>query len=301
MSEASSSEAPCARPRVGVVIGSGGLKCAASIGLWRVLRRENIDVDLFVGCSGGSIYAARMALGFEPDEIERDAGELWDAGLPKRFHYPTLIRTLLPWFFRRRRRMGLLNDSPFLDAVGRAVRHSTFEQLKTPLFIMATDLETGERVPISEGSITEAVRASSAIPIWFRPWVIGGRLLVDGGVADPMPVSVAIREGCDIIIAMGFEQPRYDQLGTLLGAAGQVTSISMNNLLRATFAFYNVAHHAEIIPIIPEFDRRIGLGDTHLIHYIVERGERAAEAEVPYLRRLLAARTAAVPAAGETR
>lgn len=281
------------RPRVAVVVGSGGLKCAASIGLWRVLRREGIEVDLFVGCSGGSIYTSVMALGLGPEEMMAATTELWAAGLPRRLHYPSVVQALFPRLFRPRRRMGLLDDSDFLDAVGAAVNHCTFADLPIPLHIMATDLETGERVILSEGSVAEAVRASAAVPIWFRPWIIDGRLLVDGAVADPMPVSVAIREGCEVIIAMGFEQARHENLGSLLGTVGQVTAVSMNNLLRATFAFYNVAHHAEIVPIIPEFDRRIGMGDTHLLDYIVERGERAAEAEVPYLRRLLAARAEA--------
>jgi NTE family protein len=108
-------------------------------------------------------------------------------------------------------------------------------------------------------------------------------------------VSVAIREGCDVIIAMGFEQPYQTNFGSLLGTIGQVTAVSMNNLLRSTFAFYNLAHHAEIVPIIPPFDRRIALGDTHLLPYIIEQGERAAEAELPYLRRLLAG----LPMSGE--
>lgn len=278
-----------------LVAGSGGLKCAASIGLWRVLRREGIEVDLFVGCSGGSVYTAQMAMGMEADEIVDTAVRLWGAGVPRRLHLPTLLRLLLPGPLGRRRRIGLLDDRKLLRSVRESVRDARFEDLRTPLAIMAADLETGERVILTEGSVAEAVRASVAIPVWFRPWEIDGRLLVDGAVADPMPVSVAIREGCDVIIAMGFEQTRFEHYGTLLGMVGQVTAISMNNLLRSTFAFYNVAHHAEIVPIIPTFERRIGLADTHLLPYIVEQGERAAEAEVPYLRRLLAG--AARPAA----
>ncbi|CAA9321746.1 MAG: hypothetical protein AVDCRST_MAG40-1500, partial [uncultured Gemmatimonadaceae bacterium] len=152
------------------------------------------------------------------------------------------------------------------------------------------------RVVLNAGSVAEAVRASVAIPVWFRPSVIGGRMLVDGGASDPMPVGVAIREGCDVIIAMGFEQPRYEHAGSFVGLVGQVTAISMNNLLRSTFAFYNLAHHAEVVPILPSFDRRIGLRDTHLFPEIVEQGERAAEAELPYLRRLLSSPAAAPPA-----
>ena len=90
--------------------------------------------------------------------------------------------------------------------------------------------------------------------------------------------------------------------GSVLGLIGQVTAISMNNLLRSTFAFYNLAHHAEVVPIIPPLDRRVSLADTHLLPYIIERGEEAAEAELPYIRRLLRARAAAAaPALAEVR
>ena len=275
------------RPRIGVVIGSGGLKCAASIGLWRVLRREGIRPDLFVGCSGGSLFAALMALDRTPEAILERADDMWSHGVPRRLHYPTLLRLLLPRQFRRGRRLGLLNDRHFLATVAHAVDHADFADLGTPLHIMATDFDTGDRVVLSEGSIAEAVRASAAIPGLFRPWPIGGRVLVDGGLADPMPVSVAIQERCDVIIAMGFEQPRQERLTSLVETILQVTSISMNNLLKSSFAFYNVAHHAEIVPILPEFDRRVGLTDTHLVPWLADLGERAAENEMPYLRRLL--------------
>ena len=288
--------APLARPRVGLVIGSGGLKCAASIGLWKVLRRERIPVDLLVGCSGGSIFAAGMALGYEADHMAELTARFWSVGLPTRVHYRGLLRAVFPRLFGGSRRFGLLDDSGFTETLAEQLQHATFEQLPVPLHIMATDLDTGERVVLNAGSVAEAVRASVAIPVWFRPSVIGGRMLVDGGASDPMPVGVAIREGCDVIIAMGFEQPRYEHAGSFVGLVGQVTAISMNNLLRSTFAFYNLAHHAEVVPILPSFDRRIGLRDTHLFPEIVEQGERAAEAELPYLRRLLSSPAAAPPA-----
>ena len=65
------------RKRVAVVIGSGAVQCAAALGLWKVLRREDIDIDMVVGCSGGSIYASVMALGYDPETCERLTRELW--------------------------------------------------------------------------------------------------------------------------------------------------------------------------------------------------------------------------------
>jgi NTE family protein len=87
---------------------------------------------------------------------------------------------------------------------------------------------------------------------------------------------------------MGFESPYPRKVKSATRYAFQVNSIYTNNLLRANFAFHNLAHHAEIIPILPEFDRQIGLFSTDQIPYVIEEGERATEAQIPYLKRLLA-------------
>ena len=89
---------------------------------------------------------------------------------------------------------------------------------------------------------------------------------------------------------MGFESPYPRRIRSGTRYAFQLNSIYTNNLLRANYAFHNLAHHAEIIPILPEFRETIGLYDTHKFGYVIEEGERAAEAQLPYLRRVLAQR-----------
>lgn len=69
--------------------------------------------------------------------------------------------------------------------------------------------------------------------------------------------------------------------------ASQVTSVYTNNLFRANYSFHNLAHHTEVIPVLPHFEQRVGLLDTEKIPYVIERGERAAEEVVPYLHRIL--------------
>jgi NTE family protein len=162
-----------------------------------------------------------------------------------------------------------------------------FKEARIPLHLVATDMKTGESVVLSEGRIQDAVRASVAIPVLLSPWPVGGRLLFDGGASDPLPVSVAIREGCDIILAMGFENPLNETVGSLMSLISQTTCITMNNLLKSSYAFYSAAHHAEIVPIIPTFDRHIRLRDASLHPYMIERGEEAAARQLPFLRRLL--------------
>jgi predicted acylesterase/phospholipase RssA len=82
----------------------------------------------------------------------------------------------------------------------------------------------------------------------------GGRWLLDGCLSAPLPVDVAIKEGADLILAMGFESPYPRRIKSATRYAFQLNSIYTNNLLRANFAFHNLAHHTEILPILPEFD-----------------------------------------------
>ncbi len=273
-----------AAPRIGIVVGSGGMKCAAALGLWKVLRREGIEVDMAVGCSGGSIYTSLMALGSTVEESIEHNVRMWTDIFPRRSGR-SLLGAVFPRFFSTEQ-FGLIDDSRLNEVLRFVFGDRQFTDTRFPLTVVATDLETGQKVLIEEGSIFNAVRASVAIPFALSPWRVGGRLLVDGGASDPLPVDVAIREGCEIILAMGFESPTVE-VGSLMSLALQTSATTVNHLLKSTYAFYSVAHHAEIIPMMPTFDQRIGLNDVHLMPYIIEQGEKAAERELPYIKRLL--------------
>jgi NTE family protein len=274
--------------RVALVIGSGSVKCAAALGLQRVFAAEGIGIDLVVGCSGGSIYAALLAAGFDVETAVDMTRRMWTSELTTRRHTPSLLRAVMPRLFGFSERFGLKDDRLILRRLNDAYGDRKIEDMKVPLHLTATDFRTGEQVVLSKGSVVDALRASIAIPFIFRPWSVDGRLLVDGFLSDPLPVGVAMREGANIIVAMGFESPYQTSVNSAARFAFQLSSIMTNNLLRSNFAFHSMAHHAEVIPIIPDFRERIRLFDTAKIPMIIEEGERAAAAQVPYLRKLLA-------------
>lgn len=288
--------APAARtrPRLALVIGSGGVKCAAAVGMWKVLQREGIRPDLVVGCSGGALYAAAMALGMDALEAERRSHQMWP-GLFSRVHYRSLLRSLLPRRLGFSEQIGLVDDRRVGTVLRQLYGDARFDDTSIPLHIAATDLHTGERVGLASGTVFDAVRASIAMPLLLRPWTVDGRLLIDGGASDPLPISLAIREGADLILAMGFETPPLARMDSLLGLASQSLSTTTNHLLRSTYAFYSAVHHAEIVPIMPEFDTPIGVGDAHLIPYLIERGEHATVEALPYLHQLDLATGEAAP------
>lgn len=167
--------------------------------------------------------------------------------------------------------------------------NKTFAEAKIPLYIMTTDFETGESVVLHEGKIVDALRASVAIPYIWSAWRHNGHLLIDGAASNPLPVDVPIREGVDIILAMGFESPLPGRIKSVSRYAFYINSLMTNNLLHANFAFHNAVHHAEIISIFPEFERPIRLFDTDQFPYVIEQGEKAMRAQLDYLKRLLEA------------
>ncbi|HET9493771.1 MAG TPA: patatin-like phospholipase family protein [Chloroflexia bacterium] len=273
------------RRRVALVIGSGGVKCAAALGLWKVLQRENIEVSVAVGCSGGSMYASLIALDFDLPTAQEMTLSFWTSDVMK--GYATSLRGVQEGSIKFTERSGLVDDSAMMVGLQKALGDLTFADTRVPLHLVATDFYKGERVVLSSGRLLDAVRASLAIPTIFPPWEVDGRLLVDGAASDPLPVDVAIQEGGHVIIAMGFELPYRPHMNSLTAVNSHLNNIYTNNLLKASFAFHNAVHHDEIIPLMPQFERSIGMFDTHLIPEIIAQGERAAEEQIGYLVRLL--------------
>ena len=269
------------------MIGSGSVKCAAALGLMKVFERERIPVDLGVGCSGGAIYAACIALGWSAQETIEATLRMWTRDLTRKRNKRALLQLVLPGLFRFDESFALIDDRLINRRLREGFGGATFAQTRIPLFVTATDLYNGEQVVMSEGSIADAVRASMSIPYIFPPYRLAGRFLVDGYQSDPLPVGVAIREGADIIVALGFESPYQERVTSLMRYNFQISSITSNNLLKTNFAFHNLAHHSEIIPILPEFKYRIKLFDMDRLPYVIEEGERAAEANLPYIQELL--------------
>ena len=273
------------KKRIALVIGSGGIKCAAAAGLWRVLQEEGIVVDSVVGCSGGSMYAALIANHVDVKIMEEWSRTLWTSDIMQ--GYTENLKASKDGTLRFNERSGLVDDSVMNKKLRDVYGDWQFADLKMPFKVVATDLLAGEKVVLSEGSVFDAIRASLAIPIIFPPWEVGGRLLIDGAASDPLPIDVAIQDGADIIIAMGFTLDYRNRFRSMTAVQEQLNSIYMNNILNSTYAFYNLAHHAEIFPIIPEFESTVSMFDVDKIPHVIERGEQAARKQLPHIKRLL--------------
>jgi len=279
------------QPQLALVIGSGGLKCAAALGVLQVLEEQNIPLDMVVGCSGGAVFGGLMALGYSAGEIAEVNDRMWATGTTQKLNFRSLVKIAFPKLARFDDEVGILDDHALsdglVDVYGSEI---TFADTKIPFHCVATDFHTGEPVVMSDGNISRALRASAGIPVLFKPVERRGRWLIDGGLSNPLPIDVAIQEGADIIIAVGFETPLVESVSSPANFASQMFNILVNQLLYRKFAFYNLAYHSEIIAIVPHFERKIGLNDTKSTPFIIEQGRNETLKHLAQLKQALASK-----------
>jgi NTE family protein len=275
------------RNKIALVIGWGSVKCAAAMGLMRVLRREGIEIDMLVAGGGGSIYAALMALGYDAEEMITIQQRLWTHEVTSTPNRWAILQILFPRIFKVREYFNLLDDSLVNERLKQAFGKKTFDDTKIPLYITATEYKSGGQIILSQGSIYEAVRASISLPLIFPPFLKDEHLLSDCYLSDPLPIGVAIQEGANIILALGFESLSSAPILSFSDYVLHLSSILSNNLLRASMAFYNLAYHAELISIIPQFEGEIHPFDTYKVPEIIKVGEEEMKRHLPQMRGLL--------------
>jgi NTE family protein len=178
------------RPRVALVLGGGAARGFAHIGVIRALEQEKVPVDLIVGTSVGSLIGAIYAADRNSFELEWTAFKLEKDDL---FDYGILNAL---------GGMGAAKGEKLEAFIKSKVPIANIEDLKIPFAAVATDLNRGTKVVLDKGSVAKAVRASSAIPGVFQPVTHQEKVLVDGGVIDSIPVSVAREKGADLVIAV---------------------------------------------------------------------------------------------------
>ena len=273
--------------KIALVIGWGSVKCAAALGLLRVLRREGVEINMVVAGGGGSIFGSLLALGHDIEDIVQLNQHLWTYEVTSKANKLAILQILLPKIFRVGEYFNLQDDSLVNERVRAAFGDRTFADVKIPLLIAATDYRSGRQVVISEGSIYDAVRASIALPLIFPPVERNGQLLADGYLSDPLPIGTAIQEGADIILAMGFESVSNEKRKSFSDYILHLSGLMSNNLLQASFAFYNLAHHTEVFFLVPQFESEIHMFDTFKVPEIIRAGEIEGEKILPKLKQIL--------------
>ncbi|MBO6199184.1 MAG: patatin-like phospholipase family protein, partial [Psychrobacter sp.] len=236
------------RLKIGVVLSGGGAKGAAHVGVLKILEEHNIPVDYIAGTSIGAYVAGMYSLGYSASEVEAIMmGVDWDSG-----YSDTIPRNILSYRDKQlrdryniplnigynegqvRAPSGLLRG----QTMSQLLRQSTdlmqqfgdFDDLAIPYRAVATDLETSLPVVISHGSMVKAMQASATVPGALQPAQIEGKLLVDGGIANNMPVDVVKAMGADIIIAVDIGSPlvKKDKLDSTIAVLDQLSNFLTN-------------------------------------------------------------------------
>jgi NTE family protein len=179
------------RPKIGLVLGGGGARGLAHIGVIKVLTRYGIPIDCLAGCSIGGFIAAAFATGLTTLELDAEALRM------------TRIRRLMRLVDLSGPRRGLIEGNRvrayLCDLLGKDTR---IEDLSIPLAFPTVDLPTGQLIVLQKGSLVDAVHATMAVPGLFTPVSLGGCQLVDGGLLNNVPVDLARKMGADITIAV---------------------------------------------------------------------------------------------------
>ncbi len=207
------------KPVVGLVLGAGAARGFAHIGVIKALEAQGVRPDIVVGSSAGSVIAALLASGLTGNDMNRLALNLDEA-------------TIADWGLPFAGRFGgLIKGDALQNMVNREVQNKTIEQMRIPLGIVATDLQSGKGVLFRTGNTGLAVRASCSVPGVFQPAVISGKEYVDGGLVAPVPVSYARQMGATLIIAVNISsEPVHQDASGTLGVLQQTISIMQRSI-----------------------------------------------------------------------
>jgi NTE family protein len=297
-----------ARPRLGLALSGGGARGIAHVGVLRALEDNGIRPDSIAATSMGSVVGALYASGLRGPELQRIVESFdWErlfSGRPERRFVPVTRR---------------LDDMPSLFSLGfqhwkvrlpsaalgdyRVNRFLTrhlaepgfragndFDRLPIPFRAVAASLEDGDRVVLAKGDLPRAVRASMSIPVFFLPVEWDGRLLVDGGVADNMPVGVARDQGADVVLAVDVSSPPLtrDEYRSITGVANQLSN-ALTGIQNKNF------HQQADFEIRPELGRHSAMNYNDL-DVLIQQGYAAGLAIVGPLKERLGIPADAVPA-----
>jgi len=263
-------------PAVGLALGGGFARGVAHIGVFKVLEEENIPLRCLAGTSVGAIMGAIYASGISVREMEKIAALV-------RF------KDFARWTLSRN---GLASNDRMIPFFDKVLKVKTFEELKIPLAVVATDFVTGEPVVFRSGPLIPAIRASCAYPGIFLPVEVNGRLMVDGLLAYSVPTPPLRQMGAERVIAshlraswVGDQGPRH-----VMEIIGQCFSIAQSKMCSEWQAAADVILEPDV--------RGFAFDDFQLAAELVRRGEEATREALPEIRSWMpAARPATSPGA----
>jgi len=289
---------PVKKPKIALALSGGGARGLAHIGVLTALEEHDLPVDMIVGTSMGSIVGALYAAGYSPERIRSLAGGInWEEifadqtvreqqflsqkSTPRRHLLQVRLAGItpeIPSSISHGQKIFQTLYESLLNADYQAIE--SFDELRVPFRAVATDLISGEKAVIGHGNLAVAVNASLAFPLLFAPVEMNGKLLVDGGITENLPVLAALESGADIVIAVDATSELRDRSAIALPwqIADQVTSIMMADPT-------DISREAASMVIRPEFGDYKS-GSFNAADSLIRLGYEAAIAQMDTIRKL---------------
>ncbi|WP_236685928.1 patatin-like phospholipase family protein [Pseudoxanthomonas suwonensis] len=287
------------RPRIGLALGGGGARGMAHISVLRKLEELRIPVDCIAGTSMGSLVGGLYAAGVPLEDMEKlvletDWKRLFDDSIPRQQRSYRRkqddrdgVATIGVGISGGRVRVspGVLQGERILSLFERqtlavSTTHD-FDRLPIPFRAIGTDLNTGQPVELGSGSLAEAMRASMSLPGIFQPVEIDGRVLIDGGIAEQVPIDTVRRMGADIVIAVDVGTPLAE-----LGSDASVLQVisQLTGMLTVGNTHSSTARLGEgDVLIVPALGSEVATADFQKAAEALRIGDAAAAAAVPRL------------------
>ncbi len=256
------------KPVVGLVLGAGAARGFAHVGVIKALEAQGIRPDIVVGSSAGSVIATLLASGAGGNELNRLALNLDEA-------------TIADWGLPFAGRFGgLIKGDALQNMVNREVQNKSIEQMRIPLGIVATELQSGKGVLFRTGNTGLAVRASCSVPGVFQPAVISGKEYVDGGLVAPVPVTYARQMGATLVIAVNISsEPVLQDASGTLGVLQQTISIMQRSINQYELKSADI--------VIQPHLKQMSSGDFRSRNAAILAGEVAAQEQIGLIKEKL--------------
>jgi len=267
--------------KIGLALSSGAARGWAHVGVLSVLEEEGIPIDMIAGTSAGAVIGALYAQGKDTDQLKKLAVKIG------RMKMAFLADLTLP-------KTGLIEGRRIKAWLKSNIGDVEFKDLRIPFACVATDIMTGEEVVCRDGSVIEAVRASISIPVVFTLTKCNARYLVDGALVNPVPVGVLEDMGADFIIAVNVVPNMVDRVRGVNKTPIEdfrepnIFSIIMRTIHIAGYQAVEASLEGADVVINPKVGR-IGFGDISRAQECIMKGETAARASIPEIKRRLGA------------
>jgi NTE family protein len=264
------------QPGVAVVLGGGGLKPYAALPLFEFLVQQRIPVDLYVGCSGGSIVVSLLSAGYTPEQIQHEIVPNVSKSLFKVNWRAVLSLVKMP-FGRFDRESAFVKKNPIRNFLHKYFTDLTFNDLQVKTILQATDFSTGEGVALQSGLVADAVYASSAMYPLLPPLKIGERWLLDGAYSAPVPVLQAVKEKASMIIVVDFLEELQENPKGFFNALLHTGRLNAKTITSFQTALSIDLTDAELICIKIGFPSYITFWEVDKIDSILTAGKSALE------------------------